>query len=261
MPSVVDICNRALLGIGARAQVSSISPSDGSTEADACAVLYTPTFEALGRAAHWNCLRKQAPLSLLAAAQGTPQNPSGTGPVPPTPWLYSYALPADCLQMRFIVPSLPSGVGGVPQTSINNAAATLLPGRGAIPFAVAYDTDADGNPIKIVLTNQSQAQAVYTVDQPNPQAWDSLFQEAMVSALGAFLVPALSLHISLLQLQVGRSEQLIARARAADGNEGPVSQDHEPDWIRARGGGWGRESIWGQAWTQAGYVDLCWPAG
>jgi len=111
MTSQVDLCNRALLSIGARAQISSISPSDGSTEADACAVLYTPVFESLGRAAKWNCLRQQKTLTLIQAAVGTPENPSGGDglgsfaigssaigpyPVPAIPWLYGYQQPTDC---------------------------------------------------------------------------------------------------------------------------------------------------------------------
>ena len=238
MASQTDLCNRSLLSIGARAQVSSIQPSDGSTEADACAVLFTPTFEALARSAHWNCLRKQATLSVIAAAAGTPENPLGKAlPLPPTPWQYSYALPADSLLLRSIVPSLPASGAGVAMTSFNNAAQTWLPsGGGQVPFAVAYATDPSGSPIQVVLTNQCQAQAIYTVNQPNPIIWDSQFQAAMVSALGAYLVPALSLNLSLMQVCIKNSEMIIAQARASDGNEGPHVQDHTPDWMRARGG-------------------------
>ena len=38
MATQIDLVNRALLQIGARAQVSSITPSDGSTAADAASV-------------------------------------------------------------------------------------------------------------------------------------------------------------------------------------------------------------------------------
>lgn len=258
MADVISICNRSLLSIGARAQISALN--EGSTESDAAAVLFTPTFEALARSAQWNCLRKQATLSLLAAAQGTPENPSGTPPLPPTPWLYQYALPPDCLAMRFIVPSLPSAVGGQPpQTTLNNAAATWLPGDGAIPFAVAYATDTGGNPIQVVLTNQSMAQAVYTVNQPNPVIWDSLFQAAMVAALAAYFVPALSLNLSLMQAAIGTAEKLIAQARASDGNESITTQDHLPDWIRARDGGSGFG--WGDlaGFYPGGYAPMVWP--
>jgi hypothetical protein len=258
--SALAIAQRALLQIGARNSVSSINPSDGSTEADACSILYTPTFEMLGRSARWACLRKQATLSLLAAAMGTPENPQGTTlPLPPTPWLYMYEYPSDCLAMRYIVPSLPSGVGGVPQTTYSNASPTWLPGGGQIPFAVAYNTDSSNNPIETVLTNQCQAQAVYTVNQPNPIIWDSLFQQAMVNSLAAFLVPALSLNLQLMQLAIGTADKIIAQARVADGNEGVTVLDHYPDWMRARGGegGWG---FWSGGFQYGGAIcDMAWP--
>lgn len=257
--SQVDIGNRSLLGIGAQATISSISPSDGSTEADAIAILFSPTFEALARTAYWNCLRKQATLTLLQAAQGTPENPNGTTlPLPPTPWLYAYTYPSDCLAFRFIVPSLPStGVGGIPLTTINNAAGINLP-TPSIPFVIAYGQDDLGNPQIVVLTNQSEAQGVYTVNQQNPNFWDPLFQQAMVNALGAFLVPALSLSIPLLDRAVAAAERLIGQARAADGNEGVTVMDHLPDWIRARGGG--GEWCW-NAQQAFAYSAMPWPTG
>ena len=261
MASQVDIVNRALLGIGQRTQVSGISPSDGSVAANAAAVLFTPTFEALARTAPWNCLRKQATLTLLAAAVGTPENPTGGAmPVPPSPWLYSYALPSDCLYFRFIVPSFPSQPTGVPQTSYNNAATSVVPwGGGKIPYAVAYSNDANNNPSSIILTNQSQAQGVYTVNQPNPVIWDSLFQAAMVSSLSAYFVPALSLNMPLMAGAIQAAERMIAQARTSDGNEGDVVMDHTPDWILARSGGGGRG--WGPGYFGGcnGWPNMSWP--
>src|ERR1700743_699032 len=111
--SQISICNRSLLAVGARSQITSINPSDGSAEANACSTLFTPTFEQLGRSANWNCLRKSKGLSLVAAAQGTPENVDGTSyPLPEFPWLYAYAYPSDCLKFNYILPSNPTGTGG-----------------------------------------------------------------------------------------------------------------------------------------------------
>lgn len=256
----LSIANRALLSVGARIQISSLNPSDGSAEADAVSVLWTPTFESLGRAAHWNCLGKQATLSLIAAAQGTPENPDGTTyPVPPTPWLYSYAYPSDCLDIRYIVPSLPVQVGGtVPATTINNSAGTWIPTGAQIPYLVQTASTANNSPVLVILTNQDQAQVVYTVNQPNPAAWDSLFQSAMVASLGAYLVPALSLSMPLMQLSIQTAEKAIQIARVADGNEGVTVMDHLPDWMRARAGGQGFGIGWNIS-TFGGYCNMIWP--
>lgn len=254
--NIVNICNRALLGLGGRAQISNLQ--EASTEANACSVLFQPCYEALARSAYWNCLRNQATLSLIQAAAGTPENPDGTTlPLPPAPWLYAYLLPSDNLQARYIVPTFPPQATGTPISPSFVSANGTLPGRGQIPFQVAYGTDPQGNPIQILLTNQTQAQLVYTVNQPNPQIWDSLFSEAMVQSLCAYLVPALSLSAPLMTASMSRAEKMIEQARIRDGDEGSTCQDNIPDWITARNGG----SAWngyGNAYYGA-YQGMVWP--
>ncbi len=233
--------------------------SEGSTQANACSTLFTPTFENLARSAFWNCLRAQVTLTLLAAAAGTPENVNGTTlPLPPTPWLYSYALPSDSLQARFIIASEPSATsGGIPiSTAFMSAQTGVLNQSGQLAFRVAYSTDIYNNPIQVILTNQTQAQLVYTVNQPNPQIWDSAFQAAMVASLAAYLVPALSLNITLAQMLVSIAERIINQARVRDADEGSTSQDHIPDWISARNIGGGYDGSYG-SWGN-GYSDMNW---
>lgn len=257
--SVISIANRALLSIGARSQISNLN--EGSTESDAINTLFIPTYEALARSARWNCFRAQATLSLLAAANGTPENPNGTTlPLPPTPWLYQYAYPSQCLAMRFIVPSNPAASGGIPPTSSSINAPIYIPNQGQIPFAVAAAVDSGNNPIVVILTNQQQAQAVYTIDQPNPVTWDSQFQAAMVASLAAYLVPALALNLQFMSMCIKSAENMIMQARVADGNEATISQDHVPDFIRARSAGSGCYGA-GYGWNGAGYgcEAMYWP--
>ncbi len=259
--STVSVCNRALLALGSQSQISSLS--EGSAQANACSTLFIPTYEQLARTAYWGCLRAEATLTLLAAAQGTPENPNGTTlPLPPTPWLYQYAYPSNCLQVRFIQPSLPAPNAGVPIFSVNTGAPTWLPNGGQIPYAIGYATDSNGNPLNVILTNQSQAIAVFTVNQPNPSIWDSLFSQAMVATLAAYLVPALTLHLPLMQAQISMAERIINEARVRDGNESVTSMDHLPDWMRARQGATGKY------WTNGGpggygnnnWCNISWPA-
>lgn len=260
--SVVSLVNRALLSIGARATIASLT--EGSTEADAAGILYTPTFEALARSAPWNCLRQQQVLSLLAAAQGTPENPDGTTlPIPPIPWLYSYELPSDSLDVRFILPPLPNASSGTNLTTVNNTAATWLPSDGQVLYTVAYATDSQGNPIQVILTNQTQAICVYTVNQPNPIIWDSLFQAAFVASLAAYFVPALSLNLQLMSMQVKLAEQAITQARVRDGDEGVTCQNRNASWMTARmTGALYADSGDGYApWLYANYSNMTWPAG
>ena len=258
--NAIRLANLSLLSIGARSQISSFN--EGSVEANACSTLFTFVFENLARSAPWNCLRQQAVLTLLAAAEGTPENPDGTTlPLPPTPWLYSYAEPSDNLQIRYIVPSLPStSLGNSPLTTASVSAATWLPSDGQIPFAVAYGTDSQNNPIQVILTNQTQAQVVYTVNQPNPVIWDSMLTSAFVSAMAAYLVPALSLNLPLMQLSIRAADAIIVQARVRDGDEGFTSQNREASWMQARvsGGYVGWNNAMGMG---CNYSAMPWPIG
>lgn len=258
MTTQLEVANRSLLAVGARTQISSLNPSDGSVEGDCVTTLWQSTFEQLARTAQWGCLRKQVTLSLLQAAQGTPENPSGSVlSTPPTPWLYTYAYPSDCLAVRFIVPSYPANQGGtpVPSTTINNSAGTWLPNGGQIRYEIGIQYTSNNSPYKVIFTNQDMAQAVYTVSEANPGIWDSLFEQAMVASLAAFLVPALSLNFPLMSAQIKNAEACIAIARAADGNEGVTVMDHLPDWMQARAGGQGL----GLGFSSSDYNNVCWP--
>lgn len=234
----VSICNLSLLSIGSRVQISSINPSDGSQPADSCSTLFSFVFEQLARTARWSCLKKQITATLIQAAQGTPENLSGTSlPLPQQYWLYAYLYPPDCLFVREILPPLnPSNGLSVPQTTQANSVTPWVGDNEQIPYEIGYSTDASGNPLQIILTNQEQAVINYTVNQQNPQSWDALFTAAYVASLASYLVPALSLDMPLMQTQIKIAESIISTARAQDGNEGTRTQDHVPDWIRARQG-------------------------
>lgn len=264
MASQLDLCNRALLSVGARTQISSVFPSDGSTEANACATLFQSTYEQLARTAPWNCFRNQVNLSLLAAAIGTPENPDGSVlPLPPAPWLYQYAYPSDCLQFRWLVPYCPNtdNSSDPPQTSINNTAPSYIPTQGQIPYAISYAASPKyNNPLITVLTNQEYATAVYTINQPNPAAWDSLFQQAFVAGLGVYLVPALSLSLPLMQMCIKTAEMAITQARVSDGNEGVTVMDHLPDWMVARTGSPGYYGTGYSNCPNGGWSDVNWPS-
>lgn len=260
--SQVSVCNISLLSIGGRTQISSLNGSDTSVAAQACSTLFSFVYELLARTAPWNCFKKQDTLTLIQAATGTPENPTGTDyPQPPSPWLYAYQIPSDSLMVRYLVPSFPTPVSGSAPISPNLlSAATNFPGVGQIPYSIGYITDSLNNPIEVILTNQSQAQVVYTVNQPNPAVWDSLFTSAFVSSLGAYLVPALALNAALMSSSMGSAERMIAIARAQDGNEVPVVQDHTPDWIRARGANcYGMDGYASGNGMFGGWCGMVWP--
>ena len=242
----VDIVNAALDELKARATITSINPSDGSVAANAAARQYPIRIPALMRAAHWNCLKYQGTLSLLKAAVGTPENPNGASlPLPPTPWLYEYAWPTNplCLKARSIVPVLSQANVAIPMTTAGGIIAAPYIRGGVIPFQVSTDLDASGNQIRVILTNMSQAQLVYTSQVADPTLWDSSFTEAAVAVMASFLCGPVNGNTELAGMLAQKAKELILMARIADGNEGPQTSDHVPDWISIRYGGSGLGAV------------------
>lgn len=250
----VAIVNMALAEIRARTNVTSINPSDGTKAGDLAALMYQPRFDGLARAAHWNCLKWQASLTLAKAASGTPENPTGADPQPPAPWQYEYAWPSSpfCLKPRYIVPPINSA-GGVPFLTNLGLMQPPLSLRSAIPFTVSADSDADGNAVKVILTNIAQASLVYTARITDPNLWDSNFVEAFVMVLSAWFAEPITGSDKLTSQKVILASNMVTQARISDGNEGPTSSDHLPDWIRVRSGTPDWAPVYAIGWDQLGF--------
>ena len=242
MTSPVDVCNMSLDQIGARFSITSLAPPLPAPNATVVARHYGPKIDALHRAAHWNCTRAQTTLTLIRAATGTPENPDGTAlPIPPVPWLYEYAYPADCLKARYLIPNPPTtgSAGGSPFPAGVLVTQGWVEMEGA-KFAVATDLDpaAPNDPnarIKVILTDLEFADLVYTARIANPDLWDPHFLAAACATLGSWLVNPLARNAEVLKEQIQIASGIILQARISDGNEGVTSVDHMPDWMAVRG--------------------------
>ena len=213
MASQIDICNFALSRIGRQDSIASLN--EGSPEANALSLVWGATLDALLRAHPWCWARRQIAATLLAAAKGTPENPSGTGSLPPVPWSYQYAFPNDCVSVRQVL-----------QTNLGSI---------AIPYILSGDQDSAGNPIKTLLTNQSQAILVYTARVDSPTLWDSEFVAAMVTALAAAVAFTLTGDMALVAMMEKVAATALLTARVSDEGEAPNSGEVLPSWLSARG--------------------------
>jgi hypothetical protein len=228
--SVVEICNRALGEIGARSSITSLD--EPSAEAINCSFFYKPLLEQLLRAAPWGFARRQVSLSLLGTgALGTAQYP----------WAYKYAYPSDCMKFRYVIPppTIDNSVVGVPQVGDG----TIVPAWGGPSrnnrYLVATDVNEVGQMVKVLLSNVRDAIGVYTMRVENPDLFDPLFEQALVSALAAKLTMPLTGNVGMKNSFEAAAMQAIRDARATDGNEAIATTDHTPDWILARNGGVG----------------------
>ena len=243
MPSAVDLVNMALDAIGGQATINSINPPGppNSLAAQVASRNYQQQVTDIFRAANWSTGRYQTPLTLLRAAYGTPENTTSTTNVPPIPWLYEYAYPSDCMRMRFVLPNVTQLAGApVPMTGI---AANQFPvTSSSCPFIPGIDKDANGNQVRVILTNVENAVGIYTQLVQDPNLWDSMLQSAVIAALAAYFVNPLNRNAALLNERVQIAVAILKEARTANANEAIANQDHEPDFmrIRATGGGfWG----------------------
>jgi hypothetical protein len=256
-----DVVNRALDECG----VDTIGDlGDGSRAALAATRIYVPTLRQLLSAAHWNFARKQNPLVLMADAGG--QYIANTDV--PGPWSYMYEWPVDAVHARFV----PANTGNV--DAQGNLLSNNIAWSAPSPFLVASANRVnppDGNwglieghdpdQTRVILSNQIGATLVYTGMMQYPDAWDPLFEQAMVSVLSARLAMPLIEDKKLARViradNISIAREAINAARVRDGNEGWTVVDHTPDWIRARtsGSGWGGPGILYNSWNSMPFVE------
>lgn len=244
--SVLDVWNQALSEVGARGQVTSLT--ENSKEATICNIHYNNTRTSILRAAPWACARFQASLTVLESYQNVPPNNQ-------IPWMYSYTYPADCLKLRYLL--CPPVLDNSTIVTTGDVLQWYLPSR-RNRFLPGLDTTGTQ---KVILTNVSNAMAVYTKDLQDVTLWDSGLWDAVVAALQAKIVIPLTGNVQMKKTFEDLAMGSITEARAQDGNEALPTSDHMPDWISTRGYGDGFSGfpamntlgIW-----YTGYDNLTW---
>jgi hypothetical protein len=213
--SKADLANQALAAIGTRSSIADVD-NEQSEEANQIRLQYDNALASVLGSAHWNFARAQVALTVLKDA--------AAGDTVPAPWAYEYAYPANCAQVRYIMPTLDytPGVGVSPQAT-------------PVRFVVSLDADDNGNDQKVILTNQPQAIAVYTKLITNVALFDPLFNRAFAAYLGHLICMALTGDRTRAQYAFELANRASVAAQASNGDEGLTIIDSVPDWIRARG--------------------------
>jgi hypothetical protein len=216
----VGICNLALQELGARSTITSLD--ENSTESIALNNQYDQALDSTLTGIRWNFARAQAPLTLIADAT---QNQTV-----PTPWLYEYAYPSDCVQARYIMPVFYN----VPGNTSGGATTPTFTGP-PIPWLVSSDFDNNQNRITVILTNQPQAILVYTARVSNPNNFSADFVSAFSKVLASRICLQLTGDKTLKQVLIKDANQALIEAQVSNGNEGLTIIDSIPDWMRVRG--------------------------
>lgn len=168
--SIEDLLNMALVRSGYPTRIGSIF--EGSAAARAGLEFYSQTRDDLFGARDWRFLRQQvslgAPLKTAPPGGYPPGRAWNPATDPEMPWVYEYAYPANCIEIRSLRPS-----------------SVLIPEFTPMftRFTTADDTSSH---TKIVLTNLPNAIANITGRITDPNTWqDSNFSEALIDALAA----------------------------------------------------------------------------
>lgn len=220
MATPVDICNLGLSHIGARAQINSISPPDGSVESGYCARFYPLVRRELLELQPWTFASKRVALSQVT-------NPS-------TVWAYAYALPADCVRARRVLPlalaesyalALQSYQEHYPEGYLE----TVFNERASSRFEVEGD---------VLLTNEPDAMLIYTREITDSNKFSPRFVVAagmlMASYLAGPIIKGLDGARVAAQWRQSAS-QYAAEAAVSNANQSSEGNQFMPGSLAARG--------------------------
>lgn len=204
----VDIANVALLRIGQLVTIADLA--EDTPHAEAVRAIFTHTRDAVLEAFAWPFATFRATLNVIASAEDDPDDENLR-----TGWAFTYQVPNLCIAPRYIYPG------------------TNTPGEGE---EVPFDVEGDEQRGKVLLSDEPEAELVYTKLVDTPARWSPMFRDALATRLAADLALSVAkkpqLGFALHQL----FERAIARAAAAQGNQGKKAPAADAQYIRDRGG-------------------------
>lgn len=220
MASEVGICNLALSHIGDEATVSSISPSDGSQQAQHCQTFYPVARDALLESHNWNFAVKRLTLALLETDEL------------PAEWAFAYAYP-PCIKVLGVYP--PDAVSAAPSGAIFDQSEFVNIPKSQ-PFAI--ESLVDGT--TIILSNMENATVRFIATVTDTTKFSPLFVVAVSRLLAAYLAGPIikgKEGMSVAKAQLEWLEKIDApRAKAANSQAGKDTSygDFTPSGIAAR---------------------------
>lgn len=200
MATEIDICNLALAKLGDSATVSSISPPEGSAQAEHCARFYPIARGVFLESHNWNFSTKRKALGLLTSDSFN--------------WSFAYSVPSDCLKVISILP----------------------PDGGSEDDSQEYEIES-GDSSNIILTNQEDAVIKYIQLVTDIRFYSSLAVDALSWLLASYLAgPLIKSDAGAAAATKCYQAYRIALGKAAveDSNQRKVRPDHNPDWISNR---------------------------
>lgn len=203
MSSEVDIANLALSHLGDSATVASLSPPEGSAQAEHCARYYPMARDALLESYAWSFAAKRVQLAQLTSEWDQ--------------WDYAYARPSDALVVR----------GVLSPTAQDDNTDSLQP----------YTIEVDASGAQVIYTDQETAVCLYTSAVTDTVRYPPTFVMALSWQLAAMLAGPL-IKGDAGAAEAKRCVQMMqywhAKAVESDANQRRVSRTHTPSWMKNR---------------------------
>ena len=213
MASAVDICNIGLSHLGARAQISSISPPDGSVEAGYCARFYPIARREVIEVANFAFAKKRV---LLAEAL----NDSDV-------WQYAYAVPSDCVKALRVLQANTLDLWTLTEVT-GRSLDDILTERGSAEFEIEDN---------VLRTNEPEAMLLYKRDVTDTTKFTPLMTSAVGMVLAGYLAGPIIKGMEGAKVGAQWREEgfrQAARAAASDANASQERSDHAPASLAAR---------------------------
>lgn len=213
MTTVVDICNLALARVGNAAQVTSVSPPDGSGEAQYCLLFYPQAVNMV--------LERHAWTFATVTAAGT-QASENNNPA----WSFAYTLPSDFFRLVDVRAAF---VPPCPVPFYGNANVFVDAARQSLEFELSAG---------VLYCNFDAINLVYvsTLDI-SADLYDSLFVECVTWVLASYLAGVLikgDVGVSAAQRCIQAFENALTVAATRDGQGVRKKQHYVPQGIAAR---------------------------
>ena len=226
MASEVDICNLALAYLGDTATVASISPPEGSAQAEQCARFYPIARDSLLNMMAWHFASKR--INLAQVAQPWPE------------WKYAYALPADLMLAVAVMPPDANDDYSsrfVPTDTpfwAHNYSPTVAAGR-YVPQPFSVETDAAGN--MVLYTNQETPMLRYQAYVTDSTKFSPLFVQCLSWHLASMLAgPVIKGDAGAAEAKrcMSMMAQYLSEAKRTDSAQRNIKVEHIVPWSAGR---------------------------
>jgi hypothetical protein len=219
MASEVGICNLALGHLGDGANITSISPPDGSAQSQWCSQFYPVVRDALLEMHAWGFASKRGSLAYVTPTTNA--------------WKYAYAAPNGVVNYLAIQdPNAPDDntvglqMAGMVPDFLGAGVSVYVPQ----PFVVSTTDEGDD----VILTNQQDAVLRYTCIVTDPTKFSPLFVAALGRLLASYLAGPLlkgTVGRDESKAQLGMFERFMEKATESDANQRKLKMAPSAPWM------------------------------